>query len=139
MKTKPYIKKVSFLDVFKPRGMYNHIRFFSKISFLFFIISLTPLKVFTPVKYTAYVLINNNRVVGNAYLTQRRKRAELAMGLNKEFRFEGYGSKLIKRLLEENKNKVQIFLRVEENNKIAKRFFKKHGFKESYKEMVLSN
>lgn len=133
----PCIKRVRFLDIFNPKGMYAHIRFYRKISFLFFIVSLTPVREFVPVKYIAYVLIDKNRIVGKAYLIKSGKRAELTIGLNKSYRFKGFGTKLIKRLLEENKDKMEIFLRVHKNNKLAQKFFKKHKFKKVYDEMIL--
>lgn len=132
----PYIKKVDFLDLFNPKGMYKHIRFFSIISLGFFIGSMTFLRSIMPVKYIAFILVYNKKVVGNAYLTQKGRRAELAIAVDKEFRKKDYGSKLIKRLLEETNSNIEVFLRVKNDNAIAQKFFKKHGFVEDYSEMI---
>ena len=132
----PYIRKVKFSDIFK-KEIYDHIRCYRKISFLFFVISLTPLRALAPVKYISYVIIDGNKIVGEAYLIRSGKRAELTIGLDKSYRSKGFGTKLIKRLLDENKNKMEIFLRVHKNNKSAQKFFEKCKFKKEYDEMVL--
>ena len=132
----PYIRKVKFSDIFK-KEIYYHIKFYRKISFIFFIISLTPLRSFVPVKYIAYVLVDKNMIVGKAYLIKSGKRAELTIGLDRIYRSKGFGAKLIQSLVNENKDKMEIFLRVHKNNKSAQKFFKKCKFKKEYDEMVL--
>ena len=132
----PYIRKVKFSDLFK-KEIYDHIRFYRKISFIFFVVSLTPLRAFAPFKYIPYVLIDGDKIIGKAYLIKSGKRAELTIGLDKSYRSKGFGAKLMKRLLSENKDKMEIFLRVHKDNKAAREFFKKHKFKKEYDEMVL--
>jgi len=38
---------------------------------------------------------------------------------------------------DENKDKMEIFLRVHKDNRAAQEFFKKHKFRKEYEEMVL--
>ncbi|MBI2559327.1 GNAT family N-acetyltransferase [Candidatus Woesearchaeota archaeon] len=133
---KPYIRKVKFSDIFQ-KQIYAQIKLYRKISFIFFVISLTPLRVFVPVRYIAYVLIDGDKIVGKAYLVKSGKRAELTVGLGESYRSKGFGAQLVKRLLDENKDKMEIFLRVHKDNRAAQEFFKKHKFRKEYDEMVL--
>ena len=133
---KPIIRKTRFLDVFRSKGMFNQIHLYSNLSRMFFFLSLTPIRHLIPVKYTSYLLIDDGDVVGTGYIIQSGERAELTISIDKKYRRQGLGSAIIIKILEENKNKVEIFLRVHKNNRVALKFFTKLGFKITYQEMI---
>ncbi|KLO21663.1 MULTISPECIES: GNAT family N-acetyltransferase [unclassified Marinitoga] len=81
----------------------------------------------------SYIVYEDNKPIGFSLVSIRGARGRIdAFGFLKEFRLKGYGSELLYYTLEKMKWKgiTKITLEVVDEETSAKKFYKKHGFKE---------
>ncbi|KLO22983.1 acetyltransferase [Marinitoga sp. 1197] len=81
----------------------------------------------------SYIVYEDNKPIGFSLVSIRGTRGRIdAFGFLKEFRLKGYGSELLYYTLEKMKWKgiTKVVLEVVDEEASAKKFYKKHGFKE---------